>query len=223
MTTPNVIRRKGPHIRKNPTIKPGVRKLTEEQVDKLIHIQARTSKRRALMLRVLYSSGCRISEVLTLVPENVEVDNSRIYVPCLKWERIEDEDNPNGVHEWDWVTLDPPVAKALGEFIHRWRIPRGELIFPWSRQNCYYHVRKVGEEAHIEGVHPHLLRHSLATNLLAGEVPLRVVSKQLKHRSVRTTEDLYFRPSTDDTLKERAKYVERKKGEGGSEGGSEEG
>jgi len=192
-----------------------VRRLTEEQVDKLVHTQAKTSKRRALMLRVLYSSGCRISEVLTLVPENVDVDNSRIYVPCLKWERIADEENPNGVHEWDWVTLDPSVAKELGDFIYTWKIPRGKLLFPWSRQDCYYHIRKVGLCTGIKGVHPHLLRHSLATNLIIGGVPTITVSKQLKHRSVRTTEDIYVRPSTDDILKERARYREGGRGRKG--------
>lgn len=198
-------RLRGPLLRKASSVRKEIKILTEEQVSKVIRTQAKTSRRLAMMWKVTYSSGCRISEVLTITPHNVEVHNSRIYVPCLKWERVTDDQHPNGLHEWKWVTIDPQVAKELNDFIHLYKIGNHERIFPYSRNLAWYYLKMAGLKCGIKGLHPHLLRHSLATNLIVGGMAPELVAKQLKHRSVKTTVDLYVNPSTDDILKERAR------------------
>jgi integrase/recombinase XerD len=49
-------------------------------------------------------------------------------------------------------------------------------------------IQEIGERAGIEGVHPHLLRHSYATNLRRKGADLLLVKEALGHASVITTE-----------------------------------
>lgn len=49
---------------------------------------------------------------------------------------------------------------------------------------------------------PHLLRHTRATELIRGGVPIEIVSKLLTHRSVTTTSDTYLHLTVDDVRAE---------------------
>ncbi len=62
---------------------------------------------------------------------------------------------------------------------------RGKRI---SRQTVYDLVRSYGERAHIQGLHPHTLRHSFATHLLSGGIDLRILQEVLGHADISTTQ-----------------------------------
>jgi integrase len=49
---------------------------------------------------------------------------------------------------------------------------------------------------------PHLLRHTRATELVRGGVPIGIVSKMLTHRSVATTSEIYLHLSVEDVRAE---------------------
>lgn len=66
-----------------------------------------------------------------------------------------------------------------------------------SRQSAWAIVTQAGERAKLDKpLHPHTLRHSLATHLIAGGADVRTVQELLGHASVTTTQ-IYTHISPD--------------------------
>lgn len=181
------------------------RALTVEQVERLLAMpvgdEAPALRDRAL-LELLYSAGLRISELVALDVD--DVDLSRRTVRCLgkgRKERI--------------VPFGRPAVRALDALLTRGRAGLG-AAGPWllpnqrggrlTRQGAWKIVKSHADRADLGAVvSPHTLRHSFATHLLDGGADVRVVQELLGHASVNTTQ-IYTQVSTTRlrTVYERA-------------------
>ena len=165
------------------------RPLTEEQVLRLLEMPDPTRTRglrdRA-MLSLMYASGLRVSELLLLERRHVDLARGVLaaYGKGSKRRLV-----PIGEvalrHLEAHLQAQPPARRASSEgwVFHR---PNGK---PWTRQMVWKLVSRYARSAGIAGrVHPHRLRHSFATHLLAGGADLRTVQTLLGHSDIVTTE-----------------------------------
>lgn len=175
------------------------RPLTFDQVLSLIE-QPDVSKPRGLrdraMLSLCYAAGLRVSELVGLT--HGDVDLQRGLVAAFgkgKKRRL--------------VPLGAITLRHLDAYLalpQKGPNPRG-LVFPsrqgrpLTRQMFWKLVRSAAQRAGLPGaVHPHRLRHSFATHLLAGGADLRSVQTLLGHADVSTTE--VYTQVTRDLLRE---------------------
>lgn len=155
--------------------------LERKEVEKLINAIPRDGYRnlrdRAL-LEVLFSTGMRIHEALEL-PE----------APFVSEKNRTMEMSIVGKGDWQRVIFFSP--KAL-EAIKNYLIVKNDEeleLFPITSRCAQLMIKRRAKLAGIEKrVSPHILRHSLATDLLMRGVDVRVVQEFLGHRSISSTQ-----------------------------------
>ncbi|GGH24937.1 site-specific tyrosine recombinase XerD [Paenibacillus segetis] len=165
--------------------------LTIEETERLLEmpdVNHPLGMRDKAMLELLYATGIRVSELISL---NVEdVNTSLRFVRCSGGagkERI----IPIGsvTAGWierylneSWTHLSPEVGSQGPLFLNR----RGVAI---SRQGFWKIIKKYGQEAGFTAaITPHTLRHSFAAHLLSGGADVRSVQEMLGHSDVSTVQ-----------------------------------
>jgi integrase/recombinase XerD len=153
--------------------------LTESEAHRLIEA-CETVKEKAIISILLYS-GLRVSELCALDRTDIDFEDKVIHVRKGKGNTDE------------YVAVD---SKAL-ETVRTLLIERRDakpFIFTNRRGSRYTKkgialiVRAVAERAGInKHVTPHVLRHTLATNLLKNGCSLPFIQQQLRHRQIETT------------------------------------
>lgn len=165
------------------------RSMSEEAVGLLLDAPDCTSPlglRDKAMLELLYSSGLRISELVELRLNRIEMPPGLIKIMGKgNKERLV----PIGEEAQKW--LQAYLSEAREYFL---RGQADNIIFlsqkggAMTRQAFWYRIRVYAEQAGISGhLSPHTLRHAFATHLLNHGADLRVVQMLLGHSSVSTT------------------------------------
>lgn len=139
--------------------------------------------RNALLLELLYSGGLRVSEVVGLNVEDVDLSRATLRVSG-KGSRIRIV--PLGgfarARVERWLPLRLKLAKDSALVVGR----TGRRL---SVRQVQHLVRRFGREVlGREGVHPHILRHCCATHMLDGGADLRSIQDMLGHVSLATTQ-----------------------------------
>ncbi|MCH8920557.1 MAG: site-specific tyrosine recombinase XerD [Chloroflexi bacterium] len=167
--------------------------ISPNEVDELLEQPARRStpeaKRDRAMLELLYATGMRVTELVSLDMENLNLDPRSPFVTCLG-KGAKERSIP--IHDHALEALNgyledgrPMMVRNHDEpalFVNR----RGERL---TRQGFWLILKGYAKSANLgDGVTPHTLRHSFATHMLRGGMPLRNVQEMLGHANISTTQ-----------------------------------
>lgn len=169
------------------------RYLSVEDVDRLIaqpDIKTPQGLRDRALIELLYATGARVSELVSLKPADVNLEAS--YLTCTgkgDKQRI----IPIGKQAAKWVQryLDDSRLILLGKRSSPWlfvNMRRGGGV-GLTRKSFWKILKEYGERAGFKNsLSPHMLRHSFATHLLERGADLRSIQTMLGHADLSTTQ-----------------------------------
>jgi integrase len=157
--------------------------LDDEQATKFMHAATRLDPQRRLVCEMLIRTGIRIGELCALRIDAVRRigDTAWLQVPVGK------------LHTDRYIPLHP----ILLELLDTWRTSVGpnttEMLItnatggPLDRYSVSRTVARCARWAGIGHVHPHQLRHTLATQAINRGMSLEAIAAMLGHKSMRMT------------------------------------
>jgi integrase/recombinase XerD len=184
--------------------------LTVDEVKRLLEapdLGRPAGVRDAAMLEVLYAAGLRVSELVGLKLQNVNLTAGYVRVVGKgAKERVV----PIGRYAQEKVgrySTEARQALLKGRVSSFLFVARAGK--PLSRQGFWKLVKRYGRRARIRKViTPHMLRHSFASHLLAGGADLRAVQTMLGHADIATTQ-IYTHLARDHLKRLHRKYHPR--------------
>ncbi len=164
--------------------------LTMREVDRLLLAADGDSKgdlRDRAILELFYATGMRVSELAGLALEEVRSEEG--FVRCLgkgNKMRVIPFGQKAGESLLRYLTAGRPAFKPQPETREVFLNARGGRL---SRMGLWKVIRDRALQAGLsKPLHPHVLRHSFATHLLANGAPLRVIQEMLGHADIATTQ-----------------------------------
>ncbi len=156
--------------------------LTEEEVDRLISVIPESFKgaRDRAIVEVLYATGMRVSELVSLKWEDIDLYEGIVLVYGKgKKQRV--------------IPIGSKALESLERYADMWNLDKtgyvffnmkgGRLTVRSVNRIVDFYSRKAGIVAS-----PHTLRHSFATHMLENGADLRVVQELLGHENLETTQ-----------------------------------
>ncbi len=165
------------------------------------------------LLYLLYATGLRISELLSLTLLQLDLPGGYLRVRGKgSKERIAPFVPAAGDRLQTYLDFYYPLLQA--------RVPghspnESDLVFlnarghPLSRQSCWKLIKSLAAQASISTeISPHVLRHSFATHLLQSGMNLRTLQMLLGHSDIATTQ-IYTHLNREDLKRAHQKYHPR--------------
>lgn len=185
--------------------------MSNEEVDELLEapdISKDNGMRDRAMLELMYATGLRVSELLSLRFRNLNMQNGLITV-YGKGNKQRSVPVSSFALEFLRKYIDGPRKRVKGSkdtdiiFLNR----DGKAL---SRTYFFMQVKRYAEEKGIDSsVSPHTLRHCFATHLLENGASLRAVQEMLGHSNIATTQ-IYTEVSTKRIMSAYDLYASRK-------------
>jgi integrase/recombinase XerD len=174
--------------------------LITEEVERLLDSPDTSTNlgiRDRAMLEVLYATGLRVTELVSLKEADVNLDAG--FLTTLgkgSKERLV----PVGKSAIEWAVRYLAIRPALLSGKRTTYLFLNSRGLPISRQAFWKLISFYGEKAKLGHITPHLLRHSFATHLLENGADLRSVQMMLGHSDIGTTQ--IYTHVTNERLRE---------------------
>lgn len=163
--------------------------LTEEEIELLLNIKLESpfDYRNKAMLELLYATGIRVSELVTLKLNNLHLEEDFI--------RITGKGSKERISP-----ISDMAEKYMDLYLNEYRSKLlkkkdSEFVFinnfgnPITRQGFFKNLKKISKACGLKKeISPHTLRHSYATHLLKNGADLRIIQELLGHSDISTTE-----------------------------------
>ncbi len=181
--------------------------LTVEEIDRMIDaidLSKNEGQRNRAIIEMLYGSGLRVSELVTLKLSNMYLNEHYMLIEGKgnKQRLVPISDEAQRQFElWlqDRCHLDVKPQYVDYAFLNRYG--RG-----LTRVMIFTIIKQLAAAAGItKNISPHTLRHSFATHLLQNGADLRIIQQLLGHETITTTE-IYTHVDVQDLRKAILKY-----------------
>lgn len=163
--------------------------ISKDDILKLIN--SYKNLKHKLVVSLLYSSGLRVSELANLKRENINIDESTLFVSSGKG----DKDR--------YTIFARSTIKDLLKYLCQTEFKTKYLFEGRNGKYTVKTIQKIIEngcnKAKINKITPHILRHSFATHLLESGTDIRLIQKLLGHSRVDTT--MIYTHVTNSTLR----------------------
>lgn len=156
----------------------------------VIHELIESTKYRRILYLCMYA-GLRIGEACAVVPAQIKKEGNLYWI------------NVDRAFSQDGQSLGSP--KTLGRvMIPEWlalEVTDMKMEDYWKKGIPTKRVTNVCQSlghTQKEKINPHMLRHWFATDLVRRNVPANVIMKQMRHKSINTTMQIYAQVNNDD-------------------------
>lgn len=173
--------------------------LTSVELEKVR--RACISKRDSAIIETLYSTGCRVSELIGMKRDDIDLLNREVMVLGKGGKRRKTYLNAKAevaiTEYWNTRVDDNPYAFiSLKKPYHKLSKERVEQI-----------VRNIGDKAKIKKkVHPHLFRHTVASDALSRGMNVAEIQRFLGHKNIDTTM-IYAKVCDEDIKSNHKKFI----------------
>ena len=182
---------------------PKVEKETYSEVEMSKLMAACRTLREKAIISFLASTGCRVSEMVELNRDQVDLKNQEVVVHGKgNKERI--------------VYFDSVTANLLERYLNRRKDKEDALFigqqFTKSKPErlqaggVRWLLNKIGKKAGVKHVHPHKFRRTLATEMARHGMPIQTVSRLLGHEKIETTME-YVMLKKEDLKSDYRRYA----------------
>ena len=165
--------------------------LTEDEVQKIIQksYEDKSHKgiRFSLLIEILYTTGIRVSELVSIRLGNIHEDLSAIIIKS------------KGNNERT-VPIFGPASKILKKYLAQFKkehpleriflFPSRSKLGHLTRHRFFQILKKIALKIDLDPkkISPHIIRHSFASHLLNRGVDLRIIQESLGHKDISTTQ-----------------------------------
>ena len=221
------------------TIKPKYKKSNNvnyyqpEEISDILDKLANEDLRWQVIISLLIFTGCRRGEIVGIRWHNILWEDNLLRINqevLIDDEGIYTEDSLKNIQE-KYVQVDPDTMELLRQYHNDFLRIMSELQLEEKDypKYCFYQLdrpelpiypnsinqflKRFSERYGLKKINPHAFRHSLASALIADGVDIYAVSRQLGHKQVSTTREIYAHQINEHQAKiaERIPDIYRRK------------